>query len=234
MEFKDEHELYSIVMEAFEDFKERTEQDPVTRGMVDAEIFEDKRFLRDRTLYVVGETHASKKPVEYVHQSIVPKLNPNDWIILREGVSKQIKDPKEFPPHFYFQELAKLFSIPYHEAMPDIDDAEVRRFIKKSAGVSDDEIERAMVQFHFQMFPNAPDGPIELLLALLGTAKMMRRSLDDVCRVIKNGAPTILYEDIKPYWEAYSRQEFHKIISLYPERTNFLISVGMAHISVFN
>lgn len=244
MEHNNEQELYQTVCDAFD----RLRWVPYYADLVKNDLSEfGEKQLNHQKLCLLLEGHYSKSPVVYTHNDLVPRIeeNPQNWLILNENAGTIITDPMRNPTHFYFQELAKLFNIPQEDAIAQLYDPEVRRYI-----VEDLQASYEITLADFDSFLVFSD--LQNLQKIQGQITM-----EDLTRFVNNMSkhyqcdpqyiaqiigdfkhrpgPAVMIPDelyVNP-WNKFSQRRFNEICSQYKDKTNILVSVGIDHSPVF-
>ncbi len=97
-----------------------------------------ERQVDGRNIYFVGEEHCSRAPIIQTHETVVPRIdnNPSSWLVLSEDGNRPVKNVALEPGKFYFQKLARIYGLPYDDALTDIYSADTRRHIKQASIVN--------------------------------------------------------------------------------------------------
>lgn len=240
MPAKTEARLYKIFVK---EMQEEAEGDDPLRGRgrplcPDGKFVHLERRLGDRTLYLLGEQHGSRGPVDYTHEQLVPKIkqDPRSWLVLYEGAQDVVQDfPNIDPDAFYFHELAKLFGILYDDAIADIYTQDTRAYIKHKTGITEVDFDRLLLKWALPLLQSVPKDKREgwvgsWILNMLGKHDTKYRR-----ELLLMGPIKDLHFDeiILPHWNDYSKIRFHQLLKQYADKSNLLVSVGLAHIPVF-
>ena len=238
MKFKNEVQLYKVFGEAIKELEEKFRNHPIfDEDRINGKFrYLDRRLNRQR-LHLVGEMYYSRKPVDYIHQNLVACIerSPKTWLVLRENAGKiVVEDPVKYPTLFYLQELAKLFRLPYEEALADLHAPDTRGYIKRKTGISEEDIDR-LILTDAMGFVKVKDLEKNLPYLVIGISKNLQRSIDDTLRLFLLGPNKDLDFDevIGKHLNDYSRERFHQLLKKYPDRNDVLISVSYSHFPAF-
>jgi hypothetical protein len=246
--FKNEDELYGAVLRAFEQVRVSLEKWPGINLAIESELSYSEKPRGSRTLYLLGESHGSRKPIDHIHEKIVPKIkkNPKNWLLLREGYGfTEYMDV--FPPALYFQGIAKLFNIPYEIALADLLSLDTREYIRKREEISDEDIDREVLAYFLETeifiekglieIPrSAKDLPKEVNVPWVvhSTSEHLKKPWEYVWELLKTmHQHPDRSEEVLRSWNEFSKERFNKLIELYPDRNDILVSVGDGHLPVF-
>ncbi len=233
MRFETEHQLYRVVIRAVEKLK----QNPIFRSSIEGEMRCTERQSNGQRLYLVGETHYSRKPVDYVHKKTAPEIeqNPQTWLILREDADDIIKSPVEYPTHFYFQELVKLFKLPYEDALANLWSPNTREYIQRNARINEDDIDRFVLDIAMRGIITSKNinYPPRFVNQM---SEILQKPAEYTSRLLSMGslANLALEETIVRCWNDCSRERFHKLREKYSDKNNILVSVGYSHLPAFD
>jgi hypothetical protein len=246
--FENEDELYGAVLRAFEQIRVSLEKWPGVNLVIESELSYSEKARGSRTLYLLGESHGSRKPIDHIHERIVPKIkkNPENWLLLREGY-KFSEYVNVFPPALYFQGITKLFNIPYEIALADLLSLDTREYIRKREEISDEDIDREILAYFLETETFMGTGSIEIPRSVKDLPKEVNaswivRSMSEYLKKPWEYVWELLRtmhehpnrsEEVLRSWNEFSKERFNKLIELYPDRSDILISVGDAHSPVF-
>lgn len=248
--FKDENHLYYTVLDVFKKLSRHYKHDASMQTALREPPIYIEKPLFGRMFHVIAEqSHSSWANVEYVHKHIVPSINqnPSHWLYLREGRSDPGDKPddrillKSSPQFFYPIHLAATLRIPEDDALASIFAQETRAYIQAAAGVTEEEVDIWLINII-----GAPEdgcGDINEKIALLardinkpiGYVKelMLTRSLE--LKLTQDDDPEKVFDArVGIHWNAYSRIRLPDVLARYPERTHILVSIGAAHLPVFD
>lgn len=244
---KSEGELYKRVMRVFRDPEKRASiQDELKKKVQDLTEGAMVYFSRtgDRTVYVVGGTFYSKEPVQHIHREIAPAIvkAPRDWAIFRQGASLHLDFPETDPAHFYCQELARMFRLPYEDALADITSKNTRNYIQEVGGISPKDLDRWVITRYITTIVENARGAastegekrIVMARAMVRVAEILGKPLAYVAdRILEGPTPDKSIEDtILLHWGNVSREMVYKEIGRI-ERRNILISIEYEHVAAF-
>ena len=248
-------QLYQEVMEAFDTLYGRLPHIPEVLSRVENLRYREG-VLNSYRLHFVGEAHWSREPIEYVHDHMVHVIesDPSSWIIFREAAWDRAENASEAPPHFYFQDLARLFGIPYHDALENIFDKKVKERIEKTGDVTEVEIDRCLAHLTlsqdrqeaknavYNIIEYLDDGKVPVLEDLL-EFKQVVSAIASTLQVSEEYAISLLSKlplsqkefdnRICSHWNTISKERFIGILGRYPDRPNVLISAGISHLEAF-
>lgn len=234
-----ETQLYRIVIRAFEEYRKSVSHIPAYERAIDEKCIGQRLSYNGRTLHLFGEVHSSKSPVIQVHKKVVPKIrqNPDDWLLLREGADSQVGNASDLPPHFYFQELARIFGLPYENAIAKLSAQRTKRYIMKNGKLTDLELDKSEAVWLLRQLgdEDALDLAIDDICCIFYVAEIMGISSERVDELVHEGSVRLVdFETVVlKHWNDYSRQIFEEKIKRYPTRHNILISAGEAHLPIW-
>lgn len=244
--FQTEEQLYEATIAGYDIFMDYLKNNPVVTSALnnnDQYVYKEKQ-VGDKKIYFVGEMHFSKKPIDFIHQNLVAEIkrDPKNWIILREGGSESIDEPQNSATTFYVQELAKVFNLPYEEALADLWSPDTRKYISERTGISERDIDRLLLSTVLGAYSqeikdnnyNIPEHVMDRINFFL------RKPKDYTAQLTREqfGKPIepdfeVKFDEMIKSWNEYSKVRFNEILQRYPERTNVLISTGNKHLPVF-
>ena len=220
-------------------------------------VYVEKMFGNQK-VYIVGETHNTRDPIDLVHRVLVPKIeeDPASWLILRENARELYEDPTEGLDAFYFQELARLCGMPYVEALADFRDTSTRDHIKQQAEITDEELDRHIINLLLGYFSFEEAESLHAVIAAaktgldgvdgakIRTAFSIVKSIATMGRMESKHVASIIFSsplpDVRTFeeivgrpWNDFSRQRFHRLRNEYSTKTNILVSVGRNHVPIF-
>ena len=198
------------------------------------EFASDERIVLGRKVHLVGETHKSLKPIKYVHDNLVAQIarNPSAWLMLRENA--RTRTDSGHPDHYYFQELATIFGIPYEDAIPDLFDRGVIDYIQGHANLSEREIIHIFItnvtssKRNLRLLREDREGLVGILSAVTKKPKEYISGIID-----ERPTDRLLKDTIMPYWNEYTRQQFHRVLGQYSDKSQVIVSVGIGHLNAF-
>ena len=234
MTFRNEDNLYTAFVKAVKKFEESlrgTAFGNLTRG----KFRYLERKLDGRQVYLLGEEHYSRKPVDYVHWNLVRRIkeSPGTWMVLIECAETPMDDPIDSPTHFYIQGLAKLFGLPYEEALADLYAPDTREYIRRNSGITEEDIDRLILTGSMQMCTPEQRADIPRLIKL--QSKNLQKPPEYVVKLLEMGPKEdINFEEVVGrHWNDYSRERFHRLLERYSDRRDVMISVGYNHFPAF-
>lgn len=244
--FQTEEQLYETAIVGYNIFIDYLKDNPmVTRALRDDDQYAyEERQVGNKKIHFVGEMHFSRKPIDFMHQNLVPEIkrDPKSWLILREGGSESIDEPQNSASTFYVQELAKMFNLPYEEALADLWSPDTRKYITQRTGISEKDIDRLLLSTVLGAYSQEikdnnyiiPEHVIERIIVFLKKPKDYTTQLtrEHYGKPLEPDFEGKLGEMIKS-WNDYSKVRFNEMLQKYPERTNILISTGNKHLPVF-
>ncbi len=210
-----------LVREVEKEFKKR---DP----NIDAPLHYEFHKVRDREIYVLGETHGSRAPFDYYRENLKSKVrkNPDTWLFfLEDGPTNKVHGN---PIGYYFTKVAKPKKIPILDAtQPSLFTDETRKIILERSGLSEEDYFHSFYSFVF-------DGP-----GMEESGKNPSRVARDL-NVSLDLANKLIYQGISPYakelfgkigdhWNSLINEEFLRALGRYPSRTNVLVNCGFEH-----
>ncbi|MBI4162341.1 MAG: hypothetical protein HY513_01550 [Candidatus Aenigmarchaeota archaeon] len=240
--FRSEDNLYRAVCTGFDVFTRRFEGTKMEECIGSEALHAEQTYLGGKTLYIIGEVHNSKAPVDYVHTVIVPKMekSPGAWMMLKEAAGTYVASVFSAPAHFYFQELAEYFGLPYLDPLEDIGSEKVRSTIRHACKVSDEDIERfvtCQVIKPYSELTTGVDGSRSSghdEIIIKGVMRHFRKSRDYAERLITAGPlPFEVEFAIGDAWNSISRANIDKILGEYSSKAFVLVEVGNAHVPIF-
>lgn len=233
MKIKNESQLYQVFEEAIKNLEEKIRGHPILKNCINGEFIYLERKLNRHRLHLLGETHGSRKTGDYIHQNLVSLIEwcPQKWLILHEN--KDVVDPINNPTGFYIQGLAKLFRLPYEEALTNLYAQDTREYIKRKTGIKEEDIDRLIIRIIMDIVTMEDrEDPLSVAKFI---SKNLKKPLDYTIRLLLMGPKTDLdfREIIEKNWNDYSRERFHKLLKSYSDRTKILVSVGYNHLPAF-
>jgi len=203
-------------------------------------LITDRVEKKGKLLYVIGERHKTRDPIDYVHNEIVPliKEDPKTWIILKEGIDSYLEFTDEeiytsVPDLFYFKKLANALGIVGFEAIGDILGQNTRAFITTNSDISEEQIDQWFTIGALQRNPHIPQEE-----NLSFTAERLKKPLDYIKGLISgtwnSQDLSQLHKKLMITWNMYASKRLEKIIQEHPERYNILVSVGISHLPAYS
>lgn len=210
--------------------------DQLSSPLEGEEFIQDVRIVNGREIHLLGETHRSIKPVDYTHKILISEISkdPSVWLLLREDAKTRVD--KNLPCHFYFQELADIFNIPYEEAVPHLFDKDTLDYIANRAHETEREILRICLtnilttsKRNLSLFKQNREGFIDVM------SKFTHLPAIRIKEALKDGPSDKLMKNVvSPYWDEFARQKFHEVLNRYKDKKQVIVSVGIGHLGAFH
>ncbi len=232
MSFKNEGQLYQIFTKAVRKLERIFRDYDNLRDLTNGEFRYIERELNGRQLHLLGEEHFSRKPADYVHQNLVAHIesSPQTWLVLREDA--EIEEPLLSPTQFYIKQLAKLFRLPYEEALGDLHAQDTREYIKRKAKINEEDLDRSLLTLAIYVCSTQQSEDLPDLVRFL--AEILQKPPGYTLRLLSMGPKNLEFEEmVLKHCNGYSREKFHQLLKKYPDRSNVLISVGYDHFPAF-
>ncbi|MBI1935057.1 hypothetical protein HYS31_01325 [Candidatus Woesearchaeota archaeon] len=256
--FENEDALYDTVISSLEQIVNvlRVRDPEFAAKIGNSKIQYMLRQFKDQRLYVVGEMHNTKAPVEYIHNKIVPKIRhkPQSWLILSEGHRKFQPSLKSSPGEFYMAELAKMFNTPIEDALAELEAEETRAYICQNSQLCDDDVLSYLVNgalFVHPMYKILAENPQQNIRDVKELLKFMDIVLNEWSKRTGKSRghleslimPSPLLDDwiryenhrtlITDILNKYSKHRLYEILRQYESKTNVLVNAGWNHFPAF-
>ncbi len=201
-------------------------------------------FSNRREIHLVGENHESGSSVRLIHETIVPlmRVDSRSWLIFKEGTSEELV--KGTSP-YYVCGLGKIFAVPTEEAITPLEDPQLRKSIMTELSMTEENLDRFdffsyLVYICYEMghdFISELSVPeIEEVLNIYTTeTKKPREYAIRLCLqpFLNEGEFNALNNRIMMIQNRVSKERFRRILIENEDRSNILVSVGIAHLEAF-
>ena len=231
-QFRNEQELYNLVKNNYNELASRHPE----RFSDGKERFVTKEYgLGDRMFYLIGEVHGSFRPVRYVHSNTVPLIekNPKSWLFFSEAAKFKSENEYLQPSSYYFKKLPEIFNMAVVDAIENLREPEIKKYIMAHAGIIEDELDIS----HLSLIMSHPSAKrVSREQVVQWASECLGRPTQDVLRLMKtalDGNVLDFEEVVGKSWDSYVKKRFHEILDTYPEKKNVLVLCGALHLPAF-
>ena len=231
--FKTEDHLYEVAARFWEKHISKLANHPNADWLfTDNEMVIREIGHKSARVHFVGEHHISREPTDYIHAHIVPQIEqePQNWLLLAEDAI-HVSRPLNDPGRFYLQELARLFRLPYDEALSSLFAANTREYIKEKSSLSDDDFYRLLITFMLGDLGPKDQKFFERRIWLV--SQDLKKPLSYIQQLMRIGPYTGFEDLIGKYWNEFSKIRFHKILEKYADKKEVLVNAGYNHLPAF-
>jgi len=221
------------------------------------------RAFEGREIHLIGVSQGFRKPMEYAHNVLVPKIKgaPESWLFFLDS-GRQPGSPGRGDPasisDFYLSELSGMFGIPVEAAFPELFDKGLRAYVRKETGMCEDEIDRLLFRASGAMMNMES---VRLLKEFMGSLSAIARSRSperirshagrglelagqlstSLQMPLRETTELLLLfdgsldfrEQFGEHWMRYSRERFHSLLKRHKERVNVLVHADLGSIGTF-